>query len=105
MSKYSKESSTKRGYNYKWQKARKVYLIENPLCVFCSNREEIKAADVVDHIQPHKGDDKLFWDAGNWQPLCKQCHDSTKQRIESKGYSNEVGDDGFPIDPKHPVNR
>ena len=33
------------------------------------------AATVVDHIVPHKGDEKLFWDRNNWQALCKQCHD------------------------------
>ena len=23
-------------------------------------------AEVVDHIVPHRGDGKLFWDEGNW---------------------------------------
>ena len=32
-------------------------------------------ATVVDHIVPHRGDPKLFWDTDNWQALCKQCHD------------------------------
>ena len=30
---------------------------------------------VVDHIIPHRGDQKLFWDQNNWQSLCKSCHD------------------------------
>ncbi len=29
---------------------------------------------VVDHIKPHRGDKKLFWDRGNWQPLCEHHH-------------------------------
>ncbi len=29
---------------------------------------------VVDHIKPHRGDRKLFWDRGNWQPLCEHHH-------------------------------
>lgn len=29
---------------------------------------------VVDHIVPHRGDQKLFWDRGNWQPLCEHHH-------------------------------
>lgn len=33
-------------------------------------------ATVVDHIIPHTGNDKLFWDKDNWQSLCKSCHDS-----------------------------
>ena len=31
-------------------------------------------ATVVDHIKPHRGDKKLFWDRGNWQPLCEHHH-------------------------------
>lgn len=31
-------------------------------------------ATVVDHIIPHRGDQKLFWDRGNWQPLCEHHH-------------------------------
>ena len=30
---------------------------------------------LVDHIVPHRGDQALFWDEQNWQPLCKSCHD------------------------------
>ena len=29
---------------------------------------------VVDHIIPHRGDQKLFWDRSNWQPLCEHHH-------------------------------
>lgn len=31
-------------------------------------------ATVVDHIVPHRGDQKLFWDRSNWQPLCEHHH-------------------------------
>ena len=34
----------------------------------------ITMATVVDHIVPHRGDQKLFWDRGNWQPLCEHHH-------------------------------
>jgi 5-methylcytosine-specific restriction protein A len=34
-----------------------------------------RKATVVDHIIPHRGDEKLFWDRDNWQALCKSCHD------------------------------
>lgn len=97
-------SSTQRGYGYRWQQERKTYLKLNPLCVFCAKDSKVEEANVVDHIIPHKGDEELFWDTDNWQALCKHCHDSTKKVIETRGYSIEVGEDGFPIDPKHPVN-
>lgn len=60
---------------------------------------------MVDHIIPHKGDQQLFWDEGNWQSLCKDHHDSTKKAEEARGYSAEVGLDGWPLDRKHPANR
>ena len=44
-------------------------------------------------------------DAGALQSLCKACYDSTKQTEERRGYSREVGTDGFPLDPRHPGNR
>ena len=62
-------NSNQRGYDSKWNKARKTYLRLNPLCVKCG-----KPATEVDHITPHKGDMQLFWDVNNWQPLCHECH-------------------------------
>ncbi|MBS9781465.1 MAG: HNH endonuclease [Gammaproteobacteria bacterium] len=79
-----RQSANRRGYNSKWQKARKAYLASNPLCVFCKEKGIIKSATVIDHIIPHKGDMLLFWDKSNWQPLCKRCHDSDKQRAEKR---------------------
>ncbi len=61
-------------------------------------------ARVVDHIKRHRGDRRLFF-GGPFQSLCKHCHDSTKQRMERLGYSNEIGADGLPVDPRHPFNR
>ncbi len=71
----SRPSSGKRGYNSKWQKARKTYLREHPLCVKCMAEGKLTEATVVDHIRPHRGDPVLFWDKKNWQSLCKPCHD------------------------------
>mgnify|MGYP007071604220 CR=1 FL=1 len=68
-------SANARGYDNRWQKARLSYLKRNPICVRCKDRGRAEAATVVDHITPHKGDARLFWDRSNWQPLCKACHD------------------------------
>ena len=64
-----------RGYDARWRKARTAFLQRNPLCNECMKRGKITPATVVDHIIPHRGDRKLFWDESNWQPLCKCCHD------------------------------
>jgi len=68
-------SAAARGYGRKWQKESKRFLQAHPLCVQCASEGKYVKATVVDHIKPHRGDQKLFWDESNWQPLCKQCHD------------------------------
>ena len=64
-----------RGYNSKWRKARVAFLQKHPLCAECQREGKLTPATVVDHIIPHRGDQRLFWDEKNWQPLCKDCHD------------------------------
>ena len=64
-----------RGYNAEWRRARKAFLQKHPLCAECRKNGKLTPATVVDHIIPHRGDRKLFWDENNWQPLCKDCHD------------------------------
>jgi 5-methylcytosine-specific restriction protein A len=89
-------SARERGYNTRWEKARKTYLMRNPLCVMCQREGRVNPATVVDHIFPHKGDQQLFWDTDNWQGLCKPHHDRDKQREERRSF-RPVGDDGWPI--------
>ena len=74
-------------YSKAWHRARSVYLIEHPLCCYCERAGRLRPATVVDHVRPHQGDRTLFWDATNWQPLCRWCHDSVKQRMEAQSRS------------------
>lgn len=94
-------SSSQRGYNSRWQKARASFLLKHPLCQMHERLGAVVAATVVDHIVPHRGDSALFWDRSNWQSLCKPCHDRHKQRLERSGV--EVGCDlsGVPLDAGH----
>lgn len=39
---------------------------------------------VVDHIKPHRGDPKLFWDPANLQSVSKGYHDRVKQALERR---------------------
>ena len=71
----AKRSASYRGYTSKWQKESRRYLRDNPLCVMCKANGRFVEATVVDHIVPHIGNQKLFWDKNNWQALCKPCHD------------------------------
>ena len=62
----------------RWKKESKDFLKTHQYCEMCGDY-----ATVVDHIIPHRGDEELFWNKENWQPLCKSCHDK-KTAIEIK---------------------
>ena len=76
----SGQTSSQRGYNYKWQQAREGFLSKHPLCMFCERDGRVMPATVVDHSIPHRGDMVLFWKSERWQALCKTCHDSEAQK-------------------------
>ena len=80
------ESASKRGYDSKWQKARAAFLEKHPLCLICQTNGKYVKATEVDHIIPHKGDKKLFWDRSNWQALCKNCH--VRKTLQELGLRN-----------------
>ena len=82
-------TATGRGYDSKWRGARNRFLKINPLCVRCKGEGRLVKATVVDHVKPHRGDKKLFWDESNWQALCKKCHDKktmTEDRYKEYKY-------------------
>jgi len=88
----------------RWRRLRKFQLIQHPLCKFCLERGIVTAANVVDHVEPHRGDWTAFV-TGELQSLCEACHKSAKRQIELRGYRCDVGVDGYPTDPNHPFNR
>lgn len=67
----------------RWQKLRLSILLRDLFtCRMCLRVEGNTSRLVCDHIQPHRGDERLFWDASNLQCLCSACHDGAKQREE-----------------------
>jgi 5-methylcytosine-specific restriction endonuclease McrA len=91
----TRPTARQRGYTTRWDKARKTFLAKNPLCAYCLREGITKVAQVVDHIVPHRGDQKLFWAQDNWQSLCSTCHNSVKQREENG--QPAIGEDGWPV--------
>ncbi len=81
------ETTTARGYGSKWQKASKAFLQAHPLRVKCREDGQFVKGTVVDHIIPHRGDQKYFWDRNNWQPLSKKHHNQKTRREDSKNIS------------------
>ena len=76
-------SAGARGYGRAWQKARKRYLETHPFCVECMKEGKYVKATDVDHVVPHRGDKRLFWDQSNWQPLCHRHHSSKTRREDN----------------------
>jgi 5-methylcytosine-specific restriction protein A len=72
-------SAARRGYGRRWRRAR-AYLARHPLCVQCQAAGRIEPSTTVDHVVPHRGDQKLFCDEANWAALCKRCHDAKTAR-------------------------
>lgn len=95
-------SARERGYTAAWDRARAGFLRLHPYCRECAREGLIVRATVVDHVIPHRGDQRLFWDQGNWQCLCTNHHSSWKQQVEKRGYSTRVLASGLPSDPSHP---
>jgi len=59
-----------------------LFLADHPLCAECRRQGRTTAADVVDHVIPHRGNEDRFWNVRNWQALCKSCHDAKTLRGE-----------------------
>jgi 5-methylcytosine-specific restriction enzyme A len=87
ISERERGNANARGYGRRWQKASKAWLQAHPIAVdwFKDHGGRVFAAEVVDHIIPHRGDMKLFWDPGNWQGLTKKDHDR-KTAMEDGGF-------------------
>ncbi|MDH0049642.1 HNH endonuclease [Comamonas terrigena] len=56
---------------------------ENPLCVECKRRGEVRLWDVLDHVIPlEEGGTN---DPGNLQGLCHDCHGAKTERERRRG--------------------
>ncbi|MGE0853643.1 MAG: HNH endonuclease [Hyphomicrobiaceae bacterium] len=75
----NRPSARQRGYTATWDQTRREFLRVHPNCKRCSS-----PASVVDHVVPHRGDMRLFWDRANWQSLCVPCHSRAKQAEEKR---------------------
>jgi 5-methylcytosine-specific restriction enzyme A len=86
----------------RWKRVARHQLRRSPWCKECHERGVLGVpAQVVDHVMPHHGNQISFW-FGPLQSLCKPCHDSRKKFVESRGFDNEIGPDGWPTDSRHP---
>lgn len=87
-----------------WKTIRRDQLERQPLCERHLKRNEVVAATVVHHVHQHNGSWALFIQ-GPFESVCKGCHDGEIQQEEAAGCSMQIGDDGWPVDPRHRANR
>lgn len=88
-----------------WQRTRKAQLQREPLCQRCRIKDRLTPATVCHHVDPKTKLDEATFFAGPFQSLCAPCHDGDAQQQEKRGFSTEVGADGWPTDERHPANR
>ena len=69
----------------RWHKLRWSILKRDAFtCAMCGRVQATTSKLVADHRQPHRGDERLFWDPANLQTLCADpCHNKHKQRQEA----------------------
>jgi 5-methylcytosine-specific restriction enzyme A len=67
-------------YTARWRYLRKAVLDADPLCVSCRLELRAEPATEVDHIEPHRGDARLFWMRSNLQGLCSTHHAEKTRR-------------------------
>jgi 5-methylcytosine-specific restriction protein A len=73
-------SSAQRGYGAEWQKLRRRFLAEHPVCRLCN-----EPATDVDHIISKRKGGTDDWE--NLQPMCRR-HHSIKTASEDGGFGN-----------------
>jgi 5-methylcytosine-specific restriction protein A len=88
----------------RWRARSRAQLRQEPLCRYCRRDGRLVRAHVADHIVPHRGDQRAFFE-GDLQSLCRSCHSSRKQQKETRGYSYLPDASGLPSDHAHPFNR
>ena len=86
-----------------WKERRRHQLRIEPLCCLCEADGRITGATVADHHPADEGDYNKFV-LGELRSLCAACHDAL-QGFKHKGYSTEIGLDGYPVDAAHPFYR
>lgn len=82
-------SAAQRGYGARWRRYRTSFIARHPLCFYCEHGvfgpARVVPTDLVDHVEPHRGDQGLFWDPANHAASCTTCHAGPKQALEARG--------------------
>ena len=80
------------------------YMREHPGCAICEKEGVVMGSEELDHIIPLLKRPDLAGDEGNWQALCRPCHE--EKTLSENTTATKTGQDGWPIRkgdvlPKH----
>lgn len=84
----ARASRHERGYDSRWSKFAKSYLLRHPLCVMCKDRGRIVTATCVDHVDGLGPRGARGFDETNLRALCARCH-SRKTVLEDGGFGRK----------------
>lgn len=106
-------SARVRGYNPRWDKASGTFKVRRPWCLGCQALGLQVKTEVVDHVEPHKGNQVKFWNTAMWQPACRWHHDVIKPRLERMYEAGEIAvsdlwlssKQAISLSKKHPARR
>lgn len=77
-----------------WRRLREKHISDNPRCYVCG-----AAAEIVHHINPHRGFPDLFFNPDNLASICWSCHSRetltamNKKRWSRRGRGDEISTD------------
>jgi 5-methylcytosine-specific restriction protein A len=92
---YSPDATVRSWYkSARWQALRLEVLVRDLYTcrqtgVLLTGKHPAPNSPVVDHVVPHKGDERLFWDIANLQAVSKAYHDGDKRKMEMQ--QNGIG--------------
>lgn len=86
----------KRYKSKRWQKIRRSKLLLNPLCERCLKKRVYRPTDIVHHKEyitdKNYLDDNIFFNIGNLESLCQECHNKEHFKNESDYIFDVNGD-------------
>lgn len=73
-------------HSTRWRKLRPaIFRRDLNTCAMCGHVHTDHKGLTCDHREPHRGDERLFWDENNLQTLCTDpCHNKHKQALERR---------------------
>ena len=78
----SRGSARERGYDSRWEKVRRIFLMRNPLCYDCMIKGRFTPANEVHHVKKVREHPELRLTIDNLIALCKSCHSKRTSKGE-----------------------